>query len=151
MRNRTANQKPTGRATRWGSGVLRDTSGSAVLYSALIMPVLIGSVGLAADVGVWYAAKRTAQAAADAAAIAATYEVVRERSGSVIVAAAEQDAGANGYNPDAGDVLTVNNPPTSGPFAGDDTAVEVLFQRTPPAFFSRLFSSCRRSARIAAP
>lgn len=119
-------------------GVARDRSGAALVFTALMLPVLLGFLGLSTDVGLWYAAKRTAQTAADAAAIAGAYEVVRGSGSAGVRLAAEQDAARNGYDPAGGDVLTVDSPPVAGPRAGVPGAVEAVLRRTPPLFFSRL-------------
>ena len=44
--------------------------GIVAVFVVLMLPVLIGGLALAVDVGFWYVIKRNAQNAADAAAIA---------------------------------------------------------------------------------
>lgn len=56
--------------------LLRDRSGSTVIYVALVAPVLAGLAGLAIDVGVWYADSRRAQSAVDSAAVAGALEII---------------------------------------------------------------------------
>jgi Flp pilus assembly protein TadG len=55
----------------WPRGFSSDRSGVVVVLVALAMPVLAGTMGLAAEVSYWYQHKRGMQNAADAAAIAA--------------------------------------------------------------------------------
>ena len=110
-RRRPTSRSRCRRAAALIGAALRNRSGSSVIYSALLAPVLVGFAGLSTDVGVWYLAKRTAQSAADAAAMAAGFEVARGSGAGTIRAAAEGDAALNGYDPDAGDALTINRPP----------------------------------------
>lgn len=49
----------------------RDRRGNVVITAALAAPVLLGSLGLGAEVASWYSGKREMQSAADSAAIAA--------------------------------------------------------------------------------
>ena len=49
----------------------RNERGNIALLSALAMPVVLGSLGLGAEVASWYSGKRSLQNAADSAAIAA--------------------------------------------------------------------------------
>jgi Flp pilus assembly protein TadG len=55
---------------RW-TGIAGDDSGAILIFTALLATVLIGFVGLAIDVGVWYRTERAMQNAADSAAVAA--------------------------------------------------------------------------------
>jgi len=49
----------------------RSERGNVALLSALAMPVVLGSLGLGAEVASWYGGKRSLQNAADSAAVAA--------------------------------------------------------------------------------
>jgi Flp pilus assembly protein TadG len=49
----------------------RDQSGNYLIIMGLMMPVLIGCVGLATDYGVWLHTHQSMQGAADSAAISA--------------------------------------------------------------------------------
>ncbi len=55
----------------------KDTCGAVLIYSAFMIPIILGVSGLSVDVGSWYANKRVAQAAADAGAIGAALEILR--------------------------------------------------------------------------
>ena len=59
----------------------KDTHGGVLVYTAFMLPVLLGISGLSVDAGTWYASKRVAQAAADAGALAAALEVMRLEQG----------------------------------------------------------------------
>ena len=102
-------------------------SGQAVVLIAIVFLALIMAIGLAVDAGQLYSARRTMQEAADAAAYAGA--VVRYQQGSVASAraAAIYDATLNGYtNGVDGFTVTVNAPPTSGLYSGNDRYVEVI-------------------------
>jgi hypothetical protein len=49
------------------------------------------------------------------------------------------EANQNGFNQPNGDTINVNNPPLTGLFTADPTAVEVSLSRTIQLFFSKLF------------
>ena len=53
------------------SRFLHDTSGSYLIIGALMMPVLVGAVGLGTDYGLWVHTHQTAQSATDSAAVSA--------------------------------------------------------------------------------
>ena len=48
-----------------------DQSGSYLVISALLMPVLVGIVGLGTEAGLWYSRHKKMQSAADSAALSA--------------------------------------------------------------------------------
>ena len=101
--------------------------GQAVVMIAIVFLALMMAIGLAVDAGQLYSARRTMQEAADAAAYAGA--VVRYQAGSVATAraAAINDATLNGYtNGLNGFTVTVNAPPTSGLYSGNDRYVEVI-------------------------
>ena len=106
----------------------RSEGGQAVILIAIMLLALTMAVGLAIDTGQLFVARRTMQEAADAAAYAGA--VVRYQAGSVVEAsnAAYADASRNGFPTPAtnGFTVTVNVPPASGPYAGNDKYVEVL-------------------------
>jgi hypothetical protein len=124
----------------------RDKSGAVLIYSAFMIPVILGVSGLSVDVGSWYANKRVAQAAADAGAIGASLEILRvnqSRDGSDITesevtAIATKLAAVNGYDEDAGDEIEVNYPPKYGPYAGAEDSVEVIVRRPASVFLARI-------------
>ena len=113
-----------GAAARWARRLGRDRRGAVAMIIALSVPVLFGALGLGIDAGVWYHAKRDLQSAADAAAIAATHEVARNHGNTEITAAAQTAVDKNGYP--ASVIISVEAPPTSGEFAGEDAAAVQL-------------------------
>ena len=113
----------------------RDDRGVVAVFTVLMLPILIGALALAVDIGFWYVTKRNVQNAADAAAIAGAHEILNNNAGRVVTAALAV-ASSNGF--DAGEV-TVTNPPTSGTYAGDASAVEVKVEHSPELFFATIF------------
>jgi len=124
---------------RFGS----DDGGQAIVIVASMMMVLILFVGLAIDAGQLFVARRTMQEAADAAAYAGAVVLYQHKTQgqppaitdaeTLAVAAAVADATRNGYTDNVGGAtVTVNLPPSSGPFSGSYANrrlyVEVLIQ-----------------------
>src|SRR5687767_8130633 len=103
---------------------VRDRSGGSLVVIGLSVPVLFGMVALAVDVGGWYSARRQYQTAADAAAVGAAWKRIEGKESLATVAQA--DAARNGVIVGGSIVMTINNPPTSGPNAGRDEAVEII-------------------------
>jgi len=120
---------------------IKDASGSVLIYVGLTSFVFLGFAGLAVDVGHWYASKRTMQSAADAAALGGVFAVKQGSDKATIVSMAKNDAALNGYDLTKGAVVTINNPPSSGPYAGDTSAVEAIIQQPVPGFFSKVVFS----------
>lgn len=115
----------------------RDRSrGMALVFMAVLTALLLGFAGLAIDAGRLQWTQQRAQTAADSAAVAAMLEMNKSSSDNTVTAAARNDAGLNGFtNGQSGTTVTVNNPPLSGNFAGDDGAVEVIVRRSLTNFF----------------
>src|SRR3954452_7110118 len=105
--------------------LLGDERGGVAIYAALVMPLLLGSIGLGVDVGLAYSSRQTAQHQADAGAMAAALEVAKGKTTAQVKAAATISAQANGFTEAHGDVMSVQSPPTTGAFAGNATAAEV--------------------------
>jgi Flp pilus assembly protein TadG len=117
--------------------------GQAVVLFAILMMAMLFAVGLAIDAGQLYAAKRTEQEAADAAAFAAAVVLYQQGTGAQAIAAARTDALTNGYSSgtcllstpgpcfDAATNTTVSVywPPSSGLYQGNINHVEVSITR----------------------
>jgi Flp pilus assembly protein TadG len=114
--------------------------------------LLIGLVGVAAitiDGGLLMADRRRAQAAADAAALAAAIDLFDNYSktlgadtGGAAAASATKTATDNGFTDGVkGAKVTVNIPPKSGPYAKRAGYAEVLITMTQKRFFSTIFGS----------
>lgn len=110
----------------------RDEEGQAVVLIAITLLGLIMMVGLAIDAGQLYAARRTAQEAADAGAYAgAVVHYERALAGdttdtAAAIAAAYADTALNGFVDGVGNVTVVARVPTSGLYANNTRYVEVI-------------------------
>jgi len=92
---------------------------------ALMMPILVGFIGLGVEVGLWFQNKRDLQTIADAAAIAGAYEAMEsDATSTTITTESTNDATRNGYTV-ASHTISVSNPPGSGSYTADTGAVEV--------------------------
>jgi hypothetical protein len=105
---------------------------------ALLLPMVIGMMGLTVDVGIWYAEKRGLQDTVDAASLAGGSEIANGSSDSIIRAAALADANRNDFDGTT-DVIEVNIPPESGPNTGSLDSIEVIITRKMPLFFTTAF------------
>jgi type II secretory pathway pseudopilin PulG len=127
--------------------------GTVVVLVAILLVVLLGILAIALDGGVLLDDRRRLQGVADAAAQAAANELFRNYPtitsssssaadpGGTAAAAALASAAENGY-PNGGAVnVTVNIPPTSGPFTGQRGMAEVILTYQQPRFFSRIWGS----------
>src|SRR5215475_9825262 len=100
---------------------IQDQSGSYVIISALLMPVLVGAAGLGTEVGWWYYKHKNMQSAADSGAVSAA------TAGSNLTAEANAVTAAYGYTNALNNVtITVNQPPTTGSHVANTQAVEVV-------------------------
>ncbi|WP_017666943.1 Tad domain-containing protein [Sandarakinorhabdus sp. AAP62] len=101
--------------------------GNIASLTALMMPILIGTAGLASDTIQWTLTKRMMQRAADSGAIAGAYALSQaaDSDSEAVHQAALGDIGRNGgfvmnINP------VINSPATSGSFRDASAAVEVI-------------------------
>jgi Flp pilus assembly protein TadG len=116
----------------------KNDSGNVATMTAMLMPFLVGSVGLGVETAYWFHRDLQLQQAADKAAYAAAIEKREGTNSSGILSAVTTVATNNGYVPGT---LVVNDPPTSGDFSGSATAIEVKLSRTIPRAFTALFIS----------
>lgn len=130
-------------------------AGQTLVFLALAMPMLLGMVGLATDVGNLFFMKHLAQSAADAAAIAGATAL---RNGASISDSADAASAANKFtNGTGGVVVAANNGPLTGFHAGDTNYVEVIISAPEPTFFLNVLGltsqniAARAVAFLAAP
>src|SRR5690242_9536850 len=117
----------------------REQYGGALVLVGLSLPVLVGMVALAVDIGLWYKQRRQYQTAADAAAIGAAWQ--RLKGTSTLTTFATRDATRNGVTASSTVTITVNNPPTSGAYNGEPEAVEVIITVTESTLLSSIIYS----------
>ena len=119
--------------------------GQAMLILAFALPLLLGMVGLAFDVGFLAMMQRTAQTAADAGAIAGAVDLPYGQ----MTTSAKAATAVNGFNDGTNGVsVTVNNPPSLGPHNGSCSTtpancnyVEVVVSQPEPTFFLRMIGA----------
>ncbi len=129
---------------REGAFLVRRKSqdGQTIIFFVLALPVLLGMVGMAFDVGFLEMMKHKAQTAADAAALAGAVDLPYGSMTTSARAAATLNSFTNGTG---GASVAVNNPPLSGPHAGSCSStpancnyVEVVVTQPLPTFFLRM-------------
>lgn len=120
----------------------RVSRGQVLPLLALCIAVIMGFSGLAIDVGYWQYFGHLQQNATDAAAVGGAQQLAYSSCPNSAVAAqgATTDATANGFTAGTNETISVENPPSSGPYQGNNCAVRVrITTKGVPAFFSRLF------------
>jgi Flp pilus assembly protein TadG len=114
--------------------LLCDRRGVSAALTALVMTVLLAGTGLSVDAGWWYTLRRQNQSAADAAALAAAYEVLNTACTAADTtkcnSAASAAATLNGY---AG--IT---PAVTYPYNNDATLVQVITQQAQNTWFAAI-------------
>ena len=113
----------------------RKEAGQTIVLFAVSLIVILGFVGLAVDMGYLRYMKRRMQSATDAAAVAGASEI---KYGDAVTAA-KADSASNGFTDGANQVtVTVNNPPSTGPHAGNADYAEVLIADNLSTFFMKV-------------
>lgn len=119
----------------------RDESGGYLIISALLMPALVGFVGLGTETGLWFYKHQAMQGAADSGAISAATAAYNISSVNWTLQANAVTSSYGFVNGTNGTTVTVNNGPTSGNYVGDKTAFEVIVQQPQARLFSALWVS----------
>ena len=109
-------------------------SGVVAVVLALLLPVLLGFVGLVVDLGFAFQYKRIMQTAADAGAYGGAYSIQRKEYDQVTKNAL-YDASKNGFDGSRGETRTVNNPPSGGKYSGNSDFVEMIISEDLPTYF----------------
>lgn len=122
--------------------LVRDRTGASIVTLALLLPILIGMLGLAIDAGMWQIDQRRLQGAADRAAYAAA---VAAADGSTDAEATDEGLAILaqlGYpNGVSGLVSAINNPATGGNYSTDSMSWEVELSHTHQMYFASIFLS----------
>lgn len=108
--------------------VLREQRGQATVLVACSMTAMLLIVGLAADAGQLFSARRTMQEAADAGAYAGAVAIYQGGTSAQAIDEARADVARNGFTDGAngGAVSVTVRVPATGAFAGKADYVEVL-------------------------
>ena len=124
------------------TALARQKRGALAVMFALMLPIMLGFVGLGVEVGFWYKSRRDLQSAADAAAIGGAYEVKDGSGSATILATATAEATRNGLDTAGGETISVNYQyPASGSYTSDDNAVEVLLTTPITLMFSKVVAA----------
>lgn len=111
-----------------------DTLGSILPLTAVMLPLILGMTGVGVDASLWMMEKRNLQSAADAAAIAAAWEVANDFEEYADYAALKE-AEHNGYD---GDAVGSDLDLVLGTDENGDTTVTVNLQQKSKVYFSGL-------------
>ena len=123
----------------------RDTRGAFAIIFALMLPLLVSAIGLGVEIGGWYSEVRSLQSAADAAAVAAVFEV-RDATGTIdsstdLLPRATLEATRNGLDTSNGDTITLNYFNEISPssyttdYSTNNSAVEVILTKSVTLYF----------------
>ena len=144
----TVNVAESTRLSMTVNSVAAQRRGQIAPMLVIIIAVLFGFAGIVLDGGRMQFEKRAMQLAADAAAMGGAHELVAGSTGQDIVNAARDDSELNGFTHNSNDQnnnsdqtkikVEVNNPPLSGPRAGDNDFVEVIIRKNYLATFMRV-------------
>jgi len=147
----TGRDRPTRR--RLAIRFAADRRGVIVVMFALMVPILIGFLGLGVEVGLWYKERRDMQAAADAAALAGAYELAEDRA-SNIGTVAQREAENNGWTSGSG-TITIRSFPFNATFpaapsaySADAETVQVALTRQVSLLFAGYFLGSGSSVTI---
>ncbi|HUT14607.1 MAG TPA: TadE family protein [Thermoguttaceae bacterium] len=125
------------------------SKGAVLVWFAMLLTLMLGMVGLVIDAGMLLSTYRHAQNAADAAAMAAAYDLMFGRPKSEATATAitfvKEHNGLSGA-PDP----VVNIPPADGPYAGASNYVEVIAGSPMRTFFIHLLPGISRENTVRA-
>lgn len=114
-------------------------TGKVLVLLAVMLPVIVGFIGLVIDTSFLLAEHRDLQHAADAAATAAARAVaIGASTQQASDVAAEYVQQRNGF---ATAAVDVNVPPTTGRYVGDSNFVEVVLEQECPTYFVHILGT----------
>ena len=108
---------------------LRQRRGSVAIQIALMLTALLGVIALGTEIGFLLYKQRQMQAAADSAAFGAAVAVTKGYPTDYTVEAHAIAASAGFVHGVDSVVVAVNRPPTTGAYAGNNAAVEVIISQ----------------------
>lgn len=119
----------------------RDRRGSYSAVAALLFPAIAGFTALGTETGLWFYTHQRMQGAADAAAFSAAVAGMAGSSAPYVSQGQSVAAGHGYVNGTNGASVTVNRPPSSGAYAGEPGAIEVVIQQPQQRLFSAVVAS----------
>ena len=126
----------------------RQRAAAILVWFAILLPLLLGMIGLVIDAGLLMASHRHLQNSVDAAALAGAHDLLTGLSESEATATSRQFVTSLHDLSDA--TVTVSTPPVNGPYAGQAGYVEVIAEQESQAFFMPLLSGIHKSPRARA-
>jgi hypothetical protein len=114
--------------------------GSVAILMGLVLPVVIGTASLGAEITFLLFKHRQMQSVADAAALSGATAIKTGYPGFAVEARAIT-ASLGFQDQTNGVTITPNNPPASGPNVGNSSAVEVIVSQPQTLFLVTLFRS----------
>jgi len=128
-----------GRTAQTAGRPARNRKANVLVTLAIVLPVIVGFAGLVLDTSILMAERRNIQSVADAAATAAAMSIYQ--GGTVAAATAQATTCVQTDNGLSDATVAVNTPPTSGPYAGNSSYVEVTVTRQSQTFFIQLLGA----------
>jgi len=123
-------------------------SAAILVWFALILPLLLGMIGLVIDAGLLMSGHRHLQNSVDAAALAAAHDLMGGLSTSEATVTANDFISSHYELSDA--KVEVFSPPANGPYAGRDGYVEVIAEHETKTIFIQLLNGVHKSRRTKA-
>ena len=127
----------------FAKGFAKENKGATAVMFSVLTSVLMGSIAFGVDGATWYQTDRKLQTGADMAAMAAAADVALQAAagyqGDTAEAVAEATLTRSGIDVATVTVIEVNRPPSTGAYAGNSNAVEVILSQDVPIFFAGLF------------
>ena len=127
----------------------RFSNGQVMVLICVSLIAIMGMIAVVTDFSFMQHQRNMMQTAADSAAMAGAEEL----NYSDVVTAGKADAATNGYTDGTGSVtVAMNNPPITGPNAGNSAYVEAIVTKPQPTYFLRVLgvSTMTVSARAVA-
>ncbi len=121
------------------NNIWRDDRAGMMTMTAVMLPVLIGFVGLSIDASNWYMERRQVQNIADAGAVFGGHEILADVNQEELIILVNTFAEENGYTA-VSDSSVVAWPPASGAYTTDDLFVEVIISRNVPLYFASILT-----------
>jgi len=142
------------RARKLTARFAKDASGATAIFFSFGTVVVMGSIAFGVDAANWYQTDRRLQTGADLSAMAAasdqTLQSAFEYAGQDISTIVRHELDRNEVNVGRLTSMTVNSPPSSGAFSGDNAAVEVVLTQDVEIFFAGMFVNATPQAEARA-
>ncbi len=113
----------------------RHRQGSLIVWCAFLLVVLLGMVGLVIDTGLMLAGFRHTQNSADAACLAASHARRRGETIADAIASGTTFVTDGAHNGLVNASVTINIPPSTGPYAGLASYAEAIVTSNNPTYF----------------